>query len=233
MTSPEPNIGHISKRLMSGDFGASPSAFLIDRDGVINEHRSGRYVNDWPDFTFLPGTFDAFSALASTSNPVIVVTNQSGVGRGAMSALALEDIHKRMVEAVTANGGRIDAIIHCPHPPTVGCTCRKPAPGMFVSLASRFGVSLPESVFIGDTITDLVAGSAAGCRSILVRTGEGVRTITTTAGFPAFDDGTAFQAVSHQSLPGLTGIARNLNAAVAHVILGWGGLRTSAGPINS
>lgn len=105
MSAPEPKIAQISNRLMSGNFGASPSAFLIDRDGVINEHRPGRYVNDWPDFSFLPGTFDAFRALASTPDPVIVVTNQSGVGRGVMSASALEDIHERMVGAVTSSGG--------------------------------------------------------------------------------------------------------------------------------
>ena len=214
MSAPEPNIAQISNRLRSGDFGASPPAFLIDRDGVINEHRPGRYVNDWPDFS-----------LASTPDPVIVVTNQSGVGRGVMGASALEDIHERMVEAVTSSGGRIDAVIHCPHPPAVSCACRKPEPGMFFSLASRFGVSLAQSVFIGDTVTDLEAGSTAGCRTILVRTGEGERTIASLAGLAAFDDGTAFQVAPHESLAGFSGIARDLSAAVAHVLHGWGGLR--------
>jgi D-glycero-D-manno-heptose 1,7-bisphosphate phosphatase len=225
MSAPEPKIAQISNRLMSGDFGASHPAFLIDRDGVINEHRPGRYVNDWPDFSFLPGTLDAFRALASTPDPVIVVTNQSGVGRGVMSASALEDIHERMVGAVTSSGGRIDAVIHCPHPPAISCACRKPEPGMFFSLASRFGVSLAQSVFIGDTVTDLKAGATAGCRTILVRTGEGELTIASLAGLAAFDDGTAFQAASHDSLAGFSGIARDLSAAVAHVLLGWGGLR--------
>jgi len=96
---------------------------------------------------------------------------------------------------------------------------------MFFSLASRFGISLAQSVFIGDTVTDLKAGATAGCRTILVRTGEGERTIGSLAGLAAFDDGTAFQAASHESLAGFSGIARDLSAAVAHVLLGWGGLR--------
>ncbi len=220
MTAPEPTIGHISNRLKSGDFGPAPSAFLIDRDGVINEHRPGRYVNDWPDFSFLPGTFDAFQALSTTRNPVIVVTNQSGVGRGAMSALALEDIHERMIKAVTNAGGRIDAVIHCPHPPALGCTCRKPAPGMFLHLAKRFGVSLAQSVFIGDTITDLQAGASAGCRTLLVRTGEGSRTLGSLSGLSAFDPGiAAFQAATLKDLPGFAGVAGDLRDAVNHLII--------------
>ncbi|MSQ42688.1 MAG: HAD-IIIA family hydrolase [Chloroflexi bacterium] len=226
MTAPAPTIGHISDRLMAGDFGPSPSAFLIDRDGVINEHRPGRYVNEWPDFSFLPGTFDAFRALSATRHPIIVVTNQSGVGRGAMSAFALEDIHERMIEAVTDAGGRIDAVIHCPHPPALGCACRKPAPGMFISLATRFGVSLARSVFIGDTITDLEAGATAGCRTILVRTGEGTRTLGSLTGLSAFDEGnSAFQAATHPALPGFSGVARDLSDAVNYLILRGRGLR--------
>ena len=96
---------------------------------------------------------------------------------------------------------------------------------MFFSLASRFGVSLAQSVFIGDTVTDLKAGATAGCRTILVRTGEGERTIASLAGLAAFDGGTAFQVASHESLAGFSGIARDLSAAVAHVLHGWGGLR--------
>lgn len=223
MTALAPTIGHISNSLMSGGFGPAPSAFLIDRDGVINEHRPGRYVNDWQDFTFLPGTFDAFHTLSTTRKPVIVVTNQSGVGRGAMSALALEDIHERMIKAITNAGGRIDAVIHCPHPPALGCTCRKPAPGMFLSLAKRFGVSLAQSVFIGDTITDLGAGSSAGCRTILVRTGEGNRTLGFLTGLSAFDESiTSFQAATHPNLPGFTGVACGLRDAVNHLIASGG-----------
>ena len=195
------------------------AAVFIDRDGVVNEQHTGKYVNSWRDFAFLPGALDAFAALCQADTPTFIVTNQGGVGRGFLSAASLDDIHNRMVQAIRSTGGRVDAIIHCPHAPTAGCPCRKPRPGMLLTLADRFKVGLEDATFVGDNITDLEAGRDAGCTTMLVATGEGRRSAE-RLGLPAFPsaEDVAAQYVKCQAMPGLVGMARNLSAAVSLVL---------------
>jgi len=151
--------------------GAPRPAIFLDRDGVINYNRSG-YVKSWEEFAFLPGALEAIAQLAGSPFHVIVVTNQSAIGRGIISRKAVEVIHERMVREVAKAGGRIDAIVFCPHEPQRGCACRKPAPGMFQEAAARLAIDLPESVFIGDAQSDVLAARAAGCRPVLVMSGR-------------------------------------------------------------
>jgi D-glycero-D-manno-heptose 1,7-bisphosphate phosphatase len=146
---------------------------FLDRDGVINENLAGRYVEDWATFRFLPGAVEAVAALKRAGYPVVVVTNQAGIAHGRFSADALEEIHRRMVAAVRAGGGDVDAVLHCPHHPQAGCDCRKPQPGMLRRAAERLDLDLSRSVLVGDHLTDLQAARAAGCRAILVLTGRG------------------------------------------------------------
>jgi D-glycero-D-manno-heptose 1,7-bisphosphate phosphatase len=157
-----------------GEWTRLPSpveAVFLDRDGVINRERAD-YVKCWDEFEFLPGVLPALARLADLPQPVIVVTNQSAVGRGLMGRSALDEIHRRLQHRVAASGGRIDAFYLCPHRPDEGCACRKPQPGLLLQAAQDFGLNLSNCVFIGDSITDREAAQAAGCACCLVASGR-------------------------------------------------------------
>ena len=147
-------------------------AVLLDRDGVINRNRLD-YVTRPEEFRFLPGAIEALAGLAASPFRVVVVTNQSAVGRGRMNAEMLAGIHDRMLERVHAAGGRIDAIYACPHLPEDSCPCRKPAPGLLQQAARDLSFDLEASFFIGDAVSDVHAAMAVGCQPILVLTGHG------------------------------------------------------------
>lgn len=149
---------------------AGPAVFL-DRDGVINRD-SPDYITSWDQFRFLPGSLSAIRRLTEAGRTVIVITNQSAVGRGMMEAATLERMHRNLCREVAAHGGRLDAIFHCPHHPDAGCTCRKPAPGLIRQAQRRFAIDLAAATMIGDSARDVQCGTRAGCgRTILVRSG--------------------------------------------------------------
>lgn len=145
-------------------------AVFLDRDGVINAERSD-YVKCWQEFRFLPGSLEALRKLASFRVPVFVVTNQSVIGRQIISACDVESIHRHMTEKIARVGLQLREIFICPHHPEQGCTCRKPAPGMLLRAAANYGLNLPHSYFIGDSITDYQAAKRCNCQPILVRSG--------------------------------------------------------------
>lgn len=147
-----------------------PAVFL-DRDGVINVEVS--YLGDPAGFQLLPGVTAAIRRLNQAGLPVIVVTNQSGIGRGYYSLDAMTAVHQRMDAELAAACAHVDALYFCPHRPEDGCSCRKPAPGMLIQAAAELGVDLARSVIIGDKFSDLVAGKVVGCRGVLVLTGHG------------------------------------------------------------
>lgn len=147
-------------------------AIFLDRDGVINENRAD-YVKSWAEFRWLPGTRDAMLALARLDVPIIVVTNQSMIGRGLVSVDTLDDLHYRMRAQILAWGGRLDGVYACVHSPDERCICRKPLPGLLEIAATQHRVSLAQSVLIGDAFTDFQAATAAGARYIHVRSGRG------------------------------------------------------------
>jgi D-glycero-D-manno-heptose 1,7-bisphosphate phosphatase len=95
------------------------------------------------------------------------------IGRGIVRSRAVEAINRRMVHEAANAGGRIVDVAYCPHRPEDRCSCRKPQPGLILGLATAYGVDLAKSVVIGDALTDVEAGRAAGCESILVLTGRG------------------------------------------------------------
>ncbi len=163
MSSSWPN-----KPLISG----RPQAVFLDRDGVIN-HDSPGYVTSWDQFAFLPGALEAIAALTAAAIDVIVVTNQSALARGMMTPETLADIHQRLIREVTRHGGRIRAILHCPHHPDDHCACRKPEPGLILRAQACFGLDLKQTVLIGDRATDMACGRRAGCgATILVQSGR-------------------------------------------------------------
>ena len=142
-------------------------AVFLDRDGVINADRPD-FVKSWEEFEFLPDSLKALAVLSQTSYKIVVITNQSGVGRGLLSEKTLEQMHTRMIDRVRASGGRIDGIYYCPHAPSVGCDCRKPSAGLFFEAARDFEVNLTSSWAIGDSDRDVRAASRAGVKAILL-----------------------------------------------------------------
>lgn len=148
-----------------------PAVFL-DRDGVINENLSD-YVCSWDQIVFLDGVFAALRRLNRHEIPVIVVTNQSAVGRGLLEEGVAHAINRRLADAVQMQGGRITAIYLCPHHPDLACACRKPAPGLLLQAASEWDLDLSRSFLVGDAVSDLEAARAVAAQGILVRTGRG------------------------------------------------------------
>jgi D-glycero-D-manno-heptose 1,7-bisphosphate phosphatase len=142
-------------------------AVFLDRDGVINADRPD-FVKSWEEFEFLPDSLEALAVLSQTPYKIVVITNQSGVGRGLLSERTLERMHARMIDRVRASGGRIDAIYYCPHDPGVGCDCRKPATGLFFDAARDFDINLTLSWAIGDSHRDTQAANRAGVQAILL-----------------------------------------------------------------
>jgi len=151
------------------------STVFLDRDGVINHNRAG-YVTCWSEFRFLPGARGAIARLSRAGYRVIVITNQACVGKGLASLEGIDELHRRMVHAVGLAGGRIDAVLCCPHRSDDGCDCRKPAPGLFLRARDLYQVDLGQAVFVGDSATDVRAAEAAGMPAVLVLSGLGWRT---------------------------------------------------------
>jgi D-glycero-D-manno-heptose 1,7-bisphosphate phosphatase len=147
-------------------------AIFLDRDGVINENRAS-YVRSWADVALLPGALDALARLAGMPHAIVVITNQSAIGRGLVPEQTVREIHQRMQDAVASAGGRIDAFYCCPHHPDEGCACRKPNPGLLLQAAEELDLDLAASYLVGDAASDVEAAVRAGICPILVLTGRG------------------------------------------------------------
>ncbi len=145
---------------------------FLDRDGVINED-SDDYVKSWKEFRFVKGVRQALKQIKQAGIPVVVITNQSIIGRGMVTEAELSAIHDRMRQGVKKAGGHILKIYYCPHHPDDHCSCRKPRIGLLKKAAKELGLDLKNCLFVGDTLKDIQAGSRAGCRTILVQTGQG------------------------------------------------------------
>lgn len=148
-------------------------AVFLDRDGVLIENRSD-YVRDWSHVSILPLVMDALSGFHKQGLKIIIVTNQSAVGRGLMTFETAQEINHRLIRTIKENGGWIDAAYMCPHEPLDQCNCRKPRPGLLLQAARDLSVDLASSWLVGDAWSDLLAGQSAGLLgTILVRTGRG------------------------------------------------------------
>lgn len=157
---------------------------ILDRDGTINED-SDEFIKSPAEWRPLPGALDAIAKINHAGWHVVVVTNQSGLGRGLFDTAALNAIHTKMHTMLASVGGRIDAIFYCPHTPEDRCQCRKPLPGLYRQIAERYGVDLNGVPTVGDSARDLVAGVAVGCQPHWVRTGKQAQSPTLPEGFPA------------------------------------------------
>ncbi len=142
-------------------------AIFLDRDGVINCRRPGDYVLDWSQFQFVSGIRLALKQLSTLSLPMIVISNQAAVGKGLLSPAGLQEITARMQQALLADGVSLASVIYCTHRTDEKCNCRKPKPAMLLHAANEFNIDLSQSIFIGDSATDVEAAQAAGCKPVL------------------------------------------------------------------
>lgn len=155
--------GHERMGLTQTFFRRTPTV-ILDRDGVLNERPArAHYVRHPEEFHWLPGAQEGLRILHESGFRVIVVSNQAGISRGAMTETDFERVTERMrVDAETA-GGRIDAVYHCPHGWDEGCSCRKPRPGMLFQAQHDHQLDLTRTWFIGDDERDGEAARTAGC----------------------------------------------------------------------
>ena len=172
---------------------------VLDRDGVINLD-SEQFIKKPEEWKPIPGSLEAIARLNESGWRVVIASNQSGLGRGLFDMDTLNAINEKMTKALGQVGGRIDAIFFCPHTADSTCDCRKPKPGMFLQIAERFNADMKGVPVVGDSLRDLQAGAAVGCKPYLVLTGKGVK----TQADPALPEGTE--------------IFPDLAAVVAHLI---------------
>src|SRR2546429_5773842 len=138
-----------------------PSVVLLDRDGVINRMRPD-YVKRWDELELLPGAVEALARLSRAGCDVVVLTNQSAIGRGLTTRKQVDEIHRRLGAVVAQAGGRIQAFLLCPHTPVDGCACRKPAPGLLLRARGELGVDLARAGLVGDPLSHPQAAPPAG-----------------------------------------------------------------------
>lgn len=144
---------------------------LLDRDGTII--REKHYLSDPNQVELLSGAAYALKEMRRMGFGIIVVTNQSGIGRGYFNEETLNQIHSQMSEMLAAQGAYIDGIYYCPHTPEDNCECRKPSPGLVKQAASDFSFEPSRCFVVGDKRCDIELGRAVGATTFLVRTGYG------------------------------------------------------------
>jgi D-glycero-D-manno-heptose 1,7-bisphosphate phosphatase len=144
---------------------------LLDRDGTINEEVG--YVLQPDELRLIPGAIDGLRELRDLGLGLVVVTNQSPIGRGLLTEAGLRAIHERLHELLADGGVTLDGVEHCPHRPDQGCACRKPATDMVERAARAHGFDPARSWVVGDHLADVELGRAVGARTILVLSGHG------------------------------------------------------------
>lgn len=156
-------------------------AIFLDRDGVINEEVN--YAHRRDQLTLIPRAADAIRLLNDNGFLVVVVSNQAGIGRGLYEECDMHAFNSAMEEELKKeSGARIDAIYWCAHHPEavkethrIACNCRKPNPGMILQASEELSIDLTQSFMVGDKWSDIDAGIAVGCKTVIVHTGHGTQ----------------------------------------------------------
>jgi D-glycero-D-manno-heptose 1,7-bisphosphate phosphatase len=146
---------------------------VLDRDGTIIEERE--YLSDPEQVKLLPGVAAALRDLKQMGFGLVVITNQSGVGRGLFDETQLKRVHERLSQELEVEGVHLDGFYFCPHGPDDDCFCRKPKIGLMQKASEELGFSLEKSIVIGDKASDIEMGRLAGALTFLVRTGYGAQ----------------------------------------------------------
>ena len=149
---------------------------ILDRDGVINQD-SAEYVKSAAEWTPIDGSIEAIARLNRAGFTVVVATNQAGLAKGKFDLDDLEAMHEKLTRLVEEQGAEVGAIFYCPHHPDDKCKCRKPLPGLVDAIEAEFNVSAEGVYFVGDSLRDMQAALVKGCKPILVKTGNGLKTL--------------------------------------------------------
>ena len=145
-----------------------PSAVFLDRDGTII--KDANYISRPEQVELMDGAAEAISRINAALVPVIVVTNQSGIGRGFYTLADYARVRERVQELLEQHGARIDATYMCPHKPEDGCLCRKPGTLLFERASEDLGIDLSSALFIGDRLRDIEPAKKFGARGVLIPT---------------------------------------------------------------
>jgi len=147
-----------------------PSRTLfIDRDGTLNRNPSrGAFVWRWEDWRFLDHAEEALRRFSRGGYAIIVVSNQSGVGRGLYTAADVDNLHERVRRVLLQRGVEVAGFYYCPHLSADNCECRKPRPGLLFRAAAQLDIDLQQSIFAGDAARDVEAGRRAGTRTAFI-----------------------------------------------------------------
>jgi len=159
---------------------------VLDRDGTIIEERE--YLSEPEQVALLAGVGTALRELQQMGFGLVVITNQSGVGRGIFDQTQLERVHERLRELLEREGVHLDGLYVCPHKPDDDCACRKPRLELLRKAAEELGFNLANSIVIGDKASDIEMGRAAGALTFLVRTGYGTQVENQAAADFVVDD---------------------------------------------
>jgi D-glycero-D-manno-heptose 1,7-bisphosphate phosphatase len=144
--------------------GPGRPAVFLDRDGTLIEDVG--YPREAEGVRLLDGAADALAALRRAGFALVVVSNQSGIGRGLVTQDEADAVHRRFLDELHARGVEIDDVRYCPHAPEDACACRKPAAGLVLASARELGLDVARSFMVGDKPSDVEAGRRAGCRTI-------------------------------------------------------------------
>lgn len=156
-----------------GASDARAAAFL-DRDGTLNERpEPHHWVTEASEFQILPGTVEGLVRLSRCNHTLVVVSNQRGLTRGAVTEALLRATEAALQSELAPHGVRIEGFYYCPHEAEANCECRKPKPGLLLRAAEELALDLSASWMIGDSETDVEAGRAAGCKTLLLGNRDG------------------------------------------------------------
>ena len=148
-------------------------AIFLDREGTINEKIPGReFIAKIEDFKFLPNAINALNLLSEKDFLLIIITNQTGIGKGYYTEEQYNNVNEFMLSEFKNKNIKINGAYFCKHAPEENCECRKPNLGMVNQAKEDFDINLKESYVIGDKTSDIKLGENAGCKTILVKTGH-------------------------------------------------------------
>lgn len=142
-------------------------AVFLDRDGTIIHDFGYNYKKE--HLVFLDGSFEALLIFKSLGYKLILITNQSGIGRGYFSLGDYENFNRLFLDELERHGIAIDDVLHCPHAKEDKCNCRKPKTGLIDLARLKHNIDLSRSIFIGDKDSDILCGQAIGCDTVRIR----------------------------------------------------------------
>ncbi len=146
---------------------------FLDRDGVISIFKPEDFIKNWEEFEFIPEAIEGLKILTDSGYKIVIISNQSGIGKGIFSQKDLDEITENMKKVLNKKGTGIYKVYYCPHREDENCNCRKPKTGLFLKAKEEIGnIDFSKTFFIGDSERDIIAGKKIGTKTILVLSGQ-------------------------------------------------------------